>query len=73
MTDVITELATAAPNEGAAAGVPMEVYRRFVDSTDKVDRVRKRDRACKGAPVRESSRRMSVESRNRASRWTGER
>jgi hypothetical protein len=41
MTDVITELATAVPNEGAAAGVPMDAYQRFVDSTDKVDRVRK--------------------------------
>jgi hypothetical protein len=41
MPDVITELATAVPNEGAAAGVPMDVYQRFVDSTDKVDRVRK--------------------------------
>ena len=40
MADVIAELAEAVASNGAAAGVPAEAYKRFVDSTDKLGRVR---------------------------------
>jgi hypothetical protein len=41
MSDVSAELAEAIPTLGAAAGVPEEAYKRFVESGDKVALVRK--------------------------------
>jgi dsDNA-binding SOS-regulon protein len=41
MNDVIAELAEAIASSGAAAGVPADAYQRFLDSTDKLERVRK--------------------------------
>ena len=42
MPDVITELATAVSSHGAEAGVQEVAYQRFLDSTDKVKRVREK-------------------------------
>jgi dsDNA-binding SOS-regulon protein len=39
--DVIAELAESIASSGAAAGVPADAYKRFLDSTDKLERVRK--------------------------------
>jgi arylsulfatase A-like enzyme len=41
MSDVTAELSDAMPTLGTAAGVPEDAYKRFLESTDKVEQVRK--------------------------------
>jgi hypothetical protein len=40
IADVISELAEAVAGSGAEAGIPADAYKRFLDSTDKINRVR---------------------------------